>query len=334
MYTSNYNPDLHQGTQPVRVLEENLRVAFHTIHPQFVQQIENEVEAGRLRRTIRYRIGDEPIDFSMPCLNGDGEIMLQESFLSYLWCISYALLTVNFFGMEKPLLAGKPIGSLDVTGDDCTEAFCVLEYGLLLKSLFKPWPIDLTNPQFYPGPIGGLMTDADDLIPKANDVFLKAMEFIFCHEFAHAQLNHIGEIKDMTQEEILQSSKQREYAADARAMELVFDSKDGRGDLVRSSAGVIAALAAILLFSSRISSTTHPDQDDRMKTLLYMRNLDNNDQLWAFAVLAFWLFARKYQLPINWETRVTSLRECFDVLMLQFKNLKMQETATISIKTA
>jgi len=101
--------DYHQGTQPIRVLHDMNIHMFGNTHPSFKDKLQQLVDEGKLNPAISMSYAEDSIRqenrFNSPKVSSDTrQIILHETFLSYLWCISYALYVLYIEKVDYPTI--------------------------------------------------------------------------------------------------------------------------------------------------------------------------------------------------------------------------------------
>jgi hypothetical protein len=91
-YTNYYHHELHKGNQPIRVLENRIFNWFKETYPDFHEEVDSEMEFNGLKG-INIIYGDIAIP-EVPEINEAREIVFHETFLSYLWTLSYSLFVI------------------------------------------------------------------------------------------------------------------------------------------------------------------------------------------------------------------------------------------------
>src|SRR6266571_4333410 len=99
MKANRFNPATHQGSQPVRVLQHNLTLALENANPGFLTELKRLIAEDGLQPGIAYSISDCPIldpEGSGPpsIRSSDKKIELPETFLSFMWGVTYTLVVV------------------------------------------------------------------------------------------------------------------------------------------------------------------------------------------------------------------------------------------------
>ena len=90
MQYTDYN---FQGIQPVRVLEHNVLAWFEKKYPEFPQELEDIFRYCSRGGEIELCCDEVSVkDGIKAYVNPDGKICLHETFLSYIWALSYAFM--------------------------------------------------------------------------------------------------------------------------------------------------------------------------------------------------------------------------------------------------
>lgn len=91
----------HKGTQPTRVLQEFIPSKLENTYPGFSSLVHELISNLNLDPGINYHLNEFPITQNInghsqtPFVDGEKRIHIHETFLSYVWCVSYTL--VNFY---------------------------------------------------------------------------------------------------------------------------------------------------------------------------------------------------------------------------------------------
>ncbi len=181
------------GKQPVRVLENNILAWFEGKYPEFRQELEEIGKKFGAKRAIKYFCDEEPTvglkeGKMIPHVTEEGQICIHETFLSYLWGLSYAFLVIFDEQVHGPRTGrspshGKPLGYFTSRG------YQVLNYAVGLTDDFEKWPSHLLNPETY-------ATEDRPFVERANGIYLAAVDFILCHELAHIACGHLKRQKE------------------------------------------------------------------------------------------------------------------------------------------
>ncbi|WP_299707494.1 phage exclusion protein Lit family protein [uncultured Pontibacter sp.] len=317
MKQTTYNPSGHKGNQPVRVLSLNVTEWFENTYPQFKEDIlEKAIKEKGLYEEIRLIEREEKI--GDPAFVGSYKVIsIEESFLSYLWSLSYSLVVLFDENIHKPQTIENY--TLDSKAQHLiNEALKLFDYGFSLMYNFNYWDKNLPNPEeFDPA--------ANEYIEKANGVYLNAVNYVLLHELAHVDLGHIDN-------DILNSEKgiktpeseikQDEYHADKYAFERIMQGSDYLTNKHTVSVGIIAGICSFIFFSAEMGGGDHPDPDERLKIALESLDLEEEDNLWGMACLAFKLWSIKHKIDLGWPVKVDTYRDLFYLTLTRIEALK------------
>jgi len=286
------------GTQPVRVLDHSVLEWFESKYPEFRDELDTIVRRFGANRQIKYLCDEMPI---LGTLEGglipqvtvnEGQITVHETFLSYIWALSYAFLVIFDEKIHGPRTGkepphGKPIGYFYPKGD------AALNYGLRLITEFTPWPADLPNPE--------VPTDEDSYyVEKANGIYVAAVDFILCHELGHVACGHLKKLKQASRSGRSLTPlqlKKLEIEADKWALERVLRGvRSPHRTLTAVGFGAIVGLGSLLFLSQSLTRPSHPDTDHRISNLLAALSLDPGDNLWGITATFY----------IAWNTRFSA----------------------------
>lgn len=310
MDASNYINKLtesHKGTQPIRVLQEIITAQFENTYPGFSELTKEVIEKLSLQPSIAYHLNEFPIEyevsghkFQTPYVDENKAIHIHETFLSYVWCVSYSLTTLY----DLTIYFKTEDFDIKISNAKISKALDLLSYGMSLIKLFSEWDKEaLPNPELY-------SIEDQNSIERANVLFILAMNFILCHEFAHVEKKHIDTLlsKRITAADKLEF----EIQADNRAIELMRTGitnakKDG------INIGILVGLSCLLFFQKTTvsQSGTHPDIDTRIHALLEYLKPEATDPLWGIAYLAYKLWDFKFSKSFVWATEFNSPKDLY-----------------------
>lgn len=274
---------------PIRVLQHNLIYAFENMNQEFLNLTQAVIARTDLDKGIAYIIEEEKVKSPYVLFN---KIFIQESFLSYVWCISFSLVVLYEDAIVKRSRR-EILGDQEEEPDmmKIKEAYALWAYGVSLIDNYTEWNKELLpNPEYYD-------ERYEDLIPKINSVYLAAMCFILAHEFAHVELEHpktnIPGIDDNELGIII------EKEADLRALNLVINHKTAINS-TGENMGVLVGLCSLLFFKSTTEEKAYPDVDDRIDAVFNFVNPDPMDSMWTIATLAYRLWDNLYGINLEW----------------------------------
>ena len=310
MKQSKYISGVHYGTQPIRVLNENIIYWFENVEKDFLETLKNEVNYHALQNGIGY-INNETKVNEIAYVDESKKIWIQETFLSYLWSISYGLVVMYDEVIIRPRIENGYIQTL-VDIQRVKEAQKLFDYGLSLLKSFSTWDKDnLPNPEYYD-------TNDNEYIEKVNSVYLSAVNFVLIHEFAHVILGHIEQDIELAakgeftnREEI----KKDEYSADNYSFQTLIDGADYLANQSTIRMGIFAGLFSLLFLSSSLDGDDHPDSDERIKIILEKLNLEETDNLWGIASLALKLWSSHYKIDLKLPDVVETNKDLFYLIL-------------------
>ncbi len=304
-----YNPTTHKGYLPVRVLQFNFLEWFENISPDFKEEAKNEIDFNGLKTGLVYHFDNAPIR-ECACINNIRQIEIYENFNQYLWCICYSLLVLFDESIQKPMIASNYTGKLDFNNLFVRRAVDVFNNGFDLLTTYKSRQfIQLPNPEKF--------NEYDKAyVEKTNGVFTAAMTFILLHEFAHQYYGHLD--YRPTSEE----SKKDEFAADEYAIcKISYNFSSERKTTFKF--GILAGLCSLIILDKSLSGgDTHPDTDDRIKVAMERLNLEELDNMWGIASLAFKLWANKYHIDLDLPPNVDSYKHLFKLTLEKVEEMK------------
>ncbi|MFN8271963.1 MAG: phage exclusion protein Lit family protein [Chitinophagaceae bacterium] len=299
----------HVGTQPIRVLQHNIIFHFENANSTFLKVMIDSIFEKGLKLGIGYYINEEPICFKIdghiqtPFVDSDKKIHIHETFASYVWCISYSLFVLYDEAVAKPsqnLFLNKEKNIIDYSRIEKTQE--LFNYGISLIKFFTVWDKDyLPNPEDY-------YKHDEFFVHRSNSIFVYAMTFILCHEYAHVEKEHID--KKINGKTSLADSIRFEKEADARAIELMLSG--ATNETQKSiSAGILIGLCCLLFFKKETSNNSHPDTDERIHSFLITLDAKADDPIWGMAALAFKLWDNQFSKYYSWPKAVKDFKEMY-----------------------
>jgi hypothetical protein len=305
----------HQGNQPIRVLQHNVIYQFEMTNPTFLELSKKIVAKKGLDPGISYHINNNPVIdgtyFQTPFVDAVKKIAIHETFLSYVWCIAYSMLVLYEEAVAKPCqnqFLQRMVNEIDQA--KIKKAENLFDYAKSLIYSFTEWDkMALPNPELYDS------TDAF-WIERANALFLFAMNFILCHEFAHVEKEHIDQL--IAGKNSVTHILVYEKEADQRAIDLVL--LGGTQETKKTmEAGILIGLCCLLFFSRDSKAVTHPTSYDRITTFLEKLNPELASPLWGIATLALKLWDNQYSKDFVWPKEIDNFKELYYSIIAQIK---------------
>lgn len=185
------------------------------------------------------------------------------------------------------------------------EAEKLFQWGKSLKNGYCCWPQDLPMPtqhvrKFY--------------VNLVNQIFLYAMNYIMCHEFAH--------IVKAPQKG---TSVEKEQEADGVAFDWLLKGRDGKNDFT-IYLGIIMGLASLVVLNPDIKdSPSHPNSISRLDAFMKRINLEETHTLWCITtiVLHDWNMRNDYEFvfPKESDTFKSRYEEMMGIIKNQTRNV-------------
>lgn len=315
-FISHEPPPDSEGTQPIKVLEHNILSYFQKTHTGFKDQLIYDTDSLELKKGIKYINKESNItDSDIAYVNMNKQIHIQETYLSYVWIISYCLVTIFDEHILAPRLNPKNFND----PFRLQEKMNFFNYGLSLIKSFSTWDINkFPNPQKY------AFQDKHN-IERTNSVFLHAINFVLCHEYSHFSLGHVDAgIEAMIAGTNISDTqhKQDEIAADERAINLMLTNLKTKKIKGNKAAGIVAGLSSLLFLSPIGHKEKYPDPEIRLKTALKHLDLKDEDSLWGVASLALKMWTHRQDVSLRLPPIVETYKECFDIIVKEIAIVK------------
>lgn len=307
------NPeDLSQN--PIQVLRSNIKYELSKISPAFSEVIERITKEQKFHPD-NLIFGDENYPASKGPKAGLSSVILYDAFQVYLWCICYCMYVYHVemtLKRHRNVNEGKENLLDGVDFPKLRAAMSLMDYAMRLLQNFEPWDLNLPNPAYY-------QDDLDTIVTTVNGIYLKAMNFVIGHEIAHLELDHTTGEADP-----LLSELDMEIQADNRSIELINDGLTNFNEAT-VQIGLLAALCALLLTSSKLEAGGHPDADDRIGAFIEHIDIEDNNDLWALAVLAYRLWAVHHGHHIFFFQNLDSQRDVYFEIRKQLSGETVSE---------
>jgi len=315
------------GTQPVRVLWQNVLDWFEGKYPEFPSELEQIARDFGTTLTIKYFRSEAPIlghpqgDMLPHVQIEDGHIAIYDTFLSYVWALSYGFFVIFEEQWHGPR-TGKQPGHGKPMGYFLDGGYKVLHYGFDLLTQFRKWPNDLPNPDTYTG-------EATYYVGLTESIYLAAVDFILCHELAHIACGHLRRQKEaQARGECItcHERKQFELEADKWAVERVSRGMRPRGQSQTAVGfGFIAGLGSLLFLNRELTSRTHPDKNNRIRTALVALAIDDLDSLWGIAAVFYIAWNQRFDAGLDFSGEFDTYKALVDHIDAQIASMKSDE---------
>ncbi|WP_195579104.1 phage exclusion protein Lit family protein [Bacteroides intestinalis] len=276
---------------PIYNLANQIVARFENTNSDFYKLAKKLIAQGTIQRGIQWDRSNTSM--KSPHIY-KGSIYVQEIFLCHLWIICYYGLVIYEEAIAKHYANTYEGGSYIINKELISRCEDFLEYTISLYYGYVEWDIDK-----FPSPIHSDISGKDYHL-KANQLFLYAINYILCHEFAHAELGHTGEGKP-----------EKENEADKRAYELMLDGCNGDNNM-GIKMGILMALCSLLMITpSPCKNGTHPVVYNRIKTYLEFLNPEETSQLWSVACLFLGVWSMRYNKDYLFPDEVSTHKEMF-----------------------
>lgn len=303
-----------KGTQPVKVLENNVLHYFEKTNRTFLAQLRDDVKNLELKPGIKY-INEEAKLEGIAYINSNKQIHLQETFLSYIWILSYCLVTI----FDEYIMLPRLNRNLVSNKERLNEKFDFLKYGLSLIERFSAWDIEkFPNPEKY-------SKENKLYIEKTNSVFLHAVNFVLCHEYSHFALQHVDKTIDLMVkgEEITpEENKTDEINADFNAIKLLLEHPNTKKQKKNIEYGIVAGVSALVFLDKIGKKNNYPDPEIRLKNALEQLNLKDEDLHWGLASLTLRIWTNRQNLKLKLPAVVDTYKECFYLMIDEIEKKK------------
>lgn len=255
-YQELYPFDKYPGEFPVRILKNQFSKYFNH-YSKSVENILGGMNENRIIDKIIWEFGEDKVQIpncSIP-KNGKCQITLYESYLAYLWGITYFI----FLHHEAKAQHDNGISHNDeffITDKMLSRSEILFRWALSLRTKINAWDSNLPSPL----PTAILIDSEAAYCWQVSELCCYALTFIAYHELSHGFYgidHHID-------------SKRQEQDADNLAMSFMKDPLPTIPKDLSVLGILLASISTLFLLRSPhyISSKTHPDPDSRIFNVL------------------------------------------------------------------
>jgi len=310
-----YNPDVHPGTQPVRIVHHMLTYMFAHSYLGFLDELKKEIEDGKLNPEIDLVFAEEAIrhdhGYHTPRASKETRaIQLHETFLSFLWCVTYSVYVLYLETIDFPainVLTGYD--KYPVSDKEIELAKEVFEYGKSLIAYYSPWNKDnLPNPELF-------LAEKRTYPEQTNLFYTDAVKFILAHEYTHLK-SHIDYIDENTPESYYLKF---EYEADDTAIK---NSLKGAtpASVYAVCGGIVIGILSMLFFKATTTGEKHPNTEDRLTNALKQLPDVENELTWGLACIGLELWEAQFELNFEKPVDLKSKKEQYYHYIEQIKS--------------
>jgi len=315
---NHHDPKQDIGNQPVRVLHKILKFFFYTSSESFAYELYTLMKGGGIKQEIKICTGDEPLIQSptkqlLPQVDANKQLEIHETFLSYVWCISYSMYILFNETVDYPninISEGSEVYKQNPK--EIQRAENLLEYGLSLIHDFKEWDKDkLPNPEIF-------QAELKDYTQQSSHMFTEAIKWILAHEYTHIR-DHIDQLTNTTTASHIFSW---ELEADESATEIMKKSIEHKDEdhSIFVHGGVVCAILSLLFLSSKSGSVDHPNTEDRLTHALEQLEIDDHNFSWGMACLGMKYWGNIYGKKIELKKAGNSYKDLYYFIIKQIKS--------------
>lgn len=291
----NQYKDHQLGSQPIRVVHNMILYMFENTYPSFQGKLQTMVNDGKLNPKIFMIFGEEGIKGNnithTPRIDtGTRQIALHETFLSYLWCITYVVYILYIEKVDYPKI-NKEVGKVkyQISEEEISKAKELFSYAKSLIVYYSPWDKGiLPNPEIY-------LAENRNYVEQTNMCYTEAVIFILAHELTHLEKHVDKLIKNTPDSNFLAF----EIEADKEAVLHTLKGRHVLGDIPVNT-GIVVGLLSMIFFSADTTGTRHPNVEDRITSALEMLNIGDEDPAWGMACVGLELWEEQFNLGFKW----------------------------------
>jgi hypothetical protein len=290
---------------PIRVLQYNITANFESVRDSTIAEHLNRIATGKANADIEYYVDSDKI--KTPYLNCKNRvIVLQETYLAFLWAVTYFFLVVQEEGFQKQVKNNYFAGNIQFNTPVLIGALALFKWALTLPQSYSTWSLDLPNPEKH--------NNAEEAFyaPKVNGIYVTAVNYVIFHEYSHLLSRHcetIRGIKNQTSGCISPDDRillvEMEKEADLLAKEAIVKNGDNEKDKLHKGLAIVICQCANLFLvgnTSGIKGFKHPDTDTRIYDALQSINVfdrPSQDYLCSLCCIAFKVFFDVHNVQSN-----------------------------------
>lgn len=320
---NHYNKMIHLGTQPVRVIHHMLHEMFRNSYPGFHKELLEQIEAGKVDNELNMIFSEEPImmdrnTFRTPRINMETrKIELHETFLSYLWCITYSVYVIYIETIDYP--KHNKINGDDyyrVNQKNIEDAKNVFNYARYLIADFETWDKNaLPNPEIY-------LAEKRNYVEQTNLFYTEAVKFILCHEFTHLKM-HAHQITGETPDSnflIFEEEADNNAIDTLRKGIGMFKGIFAEGHKLAVEIGIVFGILSMFFFSATTTGKRHPNTEDRLINALERLEIEDDHVAWGIACIGLQFWDEQFGLSLKWSSQIISFKQQYYEIVAQIKS--------------
>ena len=272
---------------PIRFLLSNIKNVFSINSEQFFEAINETLNCSdKLKYQIKI-ISDEMVGVKSVGARWFVEtnrIEINECLLCAIWASSYFV--ANAYVSLCDYLNGNK-DSLILEED----SIGLIKYAKSLVPSFAEWPCELPIPQDF---------ERDQYANLANLIMPIASDVVLCHEFAHMHLKHNT------------ANYHNEIEADNLAVNWIVNNSREKYPI--KELALMSAFVTMTIIDAQAGKDgeRHPSSFSRMNNYLASLEIEDNDILWAFAIITYRAWEKSFnQVPRDLPKENQSFKEIF-----------------------
>ena len=311
-----YNSEFHQGNLPIRVLKVNFEFLLINVNPIFYETLVKQIKTNGLQPHINYSGQRIPILGMNGTVNSanitisDRQIHIYDTYAAYLWCICYSMIVLFDEVIQKPHLRGNYNGIINSDNSQVSSALGIFEYAMTLRKRYRDWDKALPNPEEY-------NCLHAYYIEKTSGIYLAALQFIFCHEVGHNLLGHVSSNRVTPAQSLTD-----ELAADNFAIDQILLPDKSRYAQTYKYGSVAAMCSLLFLNKNLYRGGSYPDAHERINNVIVRLELDDRDNIWGMASLAFRMWGIHYKIDFNTPQVVNSYCDLFKEILIELQRIE------------
>lgn len=271
---------------PIRYLYPYITGRFENTHADFADYAQQMINEWKIDQEISFEDTDV---FDSP-KTVFGKIILNKPFICSVWSFCYYYHVLH----EEYVVPYYNEGKLN-KNNILDQAESLYRWGKSLQGSFSQWPQGMPMPQQH---------NDNPTINIVNQIFLYAMDFIMCHEFAH--------IDKAPQQG---TPIEQELEADDVAFDLLLKGCDGKNDTT-IYLGIIMALATLLILNPKIEdSEFHPNSLSRLDAFVKKINLPETHTLWCILTIIIHDWNMRYDLGFDFPKESDTFKSRYEEMI-------------------
>ncbi len=302
--------DTHNGIQPIRVLKHNLTHRLVERNEELIKKLQSSF---KLDKNIKYHIAELPLsEKQTPFIDNNGLINLHETYLSYIWTISFSMFVIYEERVAIPDQLKRNIPTHKTQNLEIAKlAEELFNYSKSLVKVYTEWDKDyFPNPEYFDE-----ATEEGWYILRTNDLFVEVINFVLFHEIAHAELEHINKIR--TEKFTNDKIKELELEADTRAINLMIENPR---NIKVTELAITIGLASMLFCNKYLDGgKRHPNIDVRISNAINILNPKEDSSLWPFLVLFLKLWDKQFEHNFKHKDEYETYKDLYYELIRQAK---------------